>query len=44
MSNEDRAMKTVADIRSVTATLPPRLLIHGLEGSGNSRKTQCLRR
>jgi hypothetical protein len=36
MKIEDRTMKTCADIRSVTATLPPRLLIHGLEGTGKT--------
>ena len=30
-------MKTLADVRSVTATLPPRLLIHGQEGTGKTR-------
>jgi hypothetical protein len=29
-------MKTLADVHSVTATLPPRLLIHGLEGVGKT--------
>jgi hypothetical protein len=29
--------KTLADIRQTTATLPPRFLIHGLEGVGKTR-------
>jgi AAA domain len=29
-------MKTLADVRPVTATLPPRLLIHGCEGVGKT--------
>jgi hypothetical protein len=29
-------MKTLADIHPTTATLPPRLLIHGLEGTGKT--------
>ena len=29
-------MKTLADVRPTTATLPPRLLIHGKEGTGKT--------
>ena len=36
----NHAMKTLADIRSVTATLPPRC--HGLEGSGKSIRLSAL--